>query len=47
MKDALKKPAKRKLPTSWIELAKASPAIFKKYGGGELYLKKERSAWYK
>lgn len=36
----------RKAPSSWLELAQKSPKIFKKYGGGEAYLKKERADWY-
>jgi bifunctional DNA-binding transcriptional regulator/antitoxin component of YhaV-PrlF toxin-antitoxin module len=36
----------KKAPSSWEDLAKISPKVFKKYGGGEKYLKEEREAWY-
>ncbi len=47
MKRIVKATEPQKIPRSWIELAKASPEIFKIYGGGEAYLKKERAGWYK
>jgi len=36
----------KKAPSSWEDLAKSSPKIFKKYGDGENYLKEERKGWY-
>jgi len=36
----------KKAPSSWEDLAKNSPKVFQKYGGGEKYLKKERNQWY-
>lgn len=35
----------KKAPSTWMDLAKVAPNIFKKYGGGEKYLKKERESW--
>lgn len=41
-----KKAEFKKAPSSWLELAKTGPRVFKKFGGGEAYLKKERADWY-
>lgn len=36
----------QKAPSDWLDLARTSPKVFAKYGGGEKYLKKEREGWY-
>lgn len=37
----------KKAPSSWESIVGLGKDVYKKYGGGESYLKKERAGWKK